>query len=1018
MYHTKDCVATIEALEPRLMLSSVPYGAGEADTSEFMLGSVAVSVVLFESDGSIDPNSEDWTPAEIAKIKGELIEGAGWWEDTLANKFPAYAGDLTFEFDFTYADAPVQTGYEPITRTFADEQLWIMDFTSAVGYTEHDDALDNVRAWDNDLRISNETEWAFTVFMVDSSEDEDGQFDDGYFAWAYLGGPWMTMTYDNEAWTADRMDMVFAHETGHIFYALDEYPGSFDYFDHSGYYNTQNTNAYGAHPLPELRVASIMAEASKQLDAWAEHVSSPQSLAMLGWQDTDGDGIFDLLDVPHRLRGEGHHDPDTYVYTFTGSSEVQTLPNLNPYSVDQNAITLNEIGAIQYRIDSGVVLDTLTPTHTYTETGEYDVIMVTYDSDGNRHEETMMVTVVAPDNPIALPYTEVFSDSSTEFVATSGTWTVDNGFYYGTGDADVLSILPFGHNLPGEFTASATTTMWPGNAELNSFVIFDYISPRQFKFAGGSADNNTWIIGYRDDDGWHTSSMGQDTIQHLQAYVFTVTVVGHEVEFYVDGAMKVRHTFDNVATVGSVGLGSIRANTMFDNFAITTPPVDESPLTFVSGNWVDIDGVLTSSNTPDPTEPWNIALWNSDTPFRGGSVGASLTMLTGGEHLNAFIIFDYISPTDFKFAGMYGRQDRWVIGYRDSASWYGVSYAYQRSMTPGQDYNVEVVLSGDTARLYVDGVFKVQHTFNSSVVDGQIGMGSAKANGRFSGLYAEAPTIPTFPDLDGISFVSGDWSASEGVLTSSNTDDPATPWNIALFDRPFSGEPIGASLTAATGGEHLNAFIIFDYVSPTDFKFAGMYARQDRWVIGYRDSDSWYRVNSLYEQAMTSNQSYNAQVVLDGNTAILYVDGAIKVTHIFDSSVTEGRTGMGSAKADGVFSGFSAEAPAADGFLAYDVTATEFSAGLDQMVDAGQPVNFHGTVIGSGPYDILWDFGEQDPGGWITGQSYHQYVVPSIVWHIDTSLLSDGNHTIELRTIDTTSGVVSNTIADNILIVN
>ena len=30
------------------------------------------------------------------------------------------------------------------------------------------------------------------------------------------------------------------------------------------------------------------------------------TLAMLGWQDSDGDGIFDVLDVPHRLTGSGY----------------------------------------------------------------------------------------------------------------------------------------------------------------------------------------------------------------------------------------------------------------------------------------------------------------------------------------------------------------------------------------------------------------------------------------------------------------------------------------------------------------------------------------------------------------------------------------------------------------------------------------------------------------------------------------------------------------------------------------
>jgi len=219
----------------------VPYGADYQDTSEYMLGDIWVTVVLLESDGSIDTESEDWTQAEIDQVKAEVQEGLTWWEDT----FLLWAADhgctshLTFTADFTYADTPVATSYEPITHGYSYQSYWIDDFLDYVGYNTASSIWTDLQHWNHDQRLANGTDWAYTLFVADSSADSDGEFTDGYFAYAYIGGPFCVMTYDNDGWGINRMGQVFAHETGHIFYALDEYPGSDSYTEYSGYYNTQ-----------------------------------------------------------------------------------------------------------------------------------------------------------------------------------------------------------------------------------------------------------------------------------------------------------------------------------------------------------------------------------------------------------------------------------------------------------------------------------------------------------------------------------------------------------------------------------------------------------------------------------------------------------------------------------------------------------------------------------------------------------------------------------------------------------
>jgi hypothetical protein len=314
-----------------------------------MLGDVYVTVVLMESDGSIDPTTEDWTPTQISRVKAEVEEGLRWWEDTFA--LQSASGHLSFYPDFTYTDAPVPTGYEPITRSSTAQSLWMDDFLAARGYSRGDFMV-NLAEFNNAQRIAHQTQWACTVFVVNSEADSDGKFSDNDFAYAFLGGPVAVMTYDNDGWGINSMAQVLAHEMGHIFYALDEYSGAGSYSEHSGYYNTQNLNAVDGNPAPGSRVPSVMADPDSQDQAYAAHTSSPSSLEMIGWRDSDADGIFDVLDVPFSLSGSGHYNAATGTFDFAGTSSVATLANQNPIG-NGNDITINTVDHLQYRLDGG-----------------------------------------------------------------------------------------------------------------------------------------------------------------------------------------------------------------------------------------------------------------------------------------------------------------------------------------------------------------------------------------------------------------------------------------------------------------------------------------------------------------------------------------------------------------------------------------------------------------------------------------------------------------------------------------
>lgn len=332
------------------------------DAAEFMLGKIVVTPVFFESkglgNGGVEASTEDWSPQLIAATKAKIQDGLQWWVDTLATLNTVHS--LEYVYDWQYADTPVPTLFEPIAHNSDDYLLWGGEFLRQAGFqgtqfTFSDDML----AFNHAQRTRLETHWAFTIFVANSENDSDdawepgGRFSQGF---AFANEKFMVLP-------SGRPASSFTHETGHMFWALDEYKRGGNYVSTRGYYNTQNLNAWD-NPTPGFdQVPSIMergdAPTSLLQMAYAGHTSSPSSLEMIGWRDGDGDGIFDVLDVPHSLTGTGFYDRLRGVYRFQGASSVRTLANLNPRSVSfrsgslQNDITINQITNAEYRIDGG-----------------------------------------------------------------------------------------------------------------------------------------------------------------------------------------------------------------------------------------------------------------------------------------------------------------------------------------------------------------------------------------------------------------------------------------------------------------------------------------------------------------------------------------------------------------------------------------------------------------------------------------------------------------------------------------
>jgi hypothetical protein len=304
-----------------------PITPGYYETSEYLIGSIAVGIIFPESNGTIDLSTENWNSTEESDVVSEIQYGLSWW----ANQNPA--AFVSFNYSIHYQ---VPTSYEPINHLSTNESLWISEAMSYLGYPGTD-YFTQVRDYVNDLREELNTNWAFAIFVVDSSNDADGKFADDYFAYAYLGGPFLVMTYDNNDWGIENMDFVAAHEIGHIFYATDEYD---DVTEYSGYLNVSDVDGSGG-----LMNGS----------AW---FPSEGTKGQVGWRDSDGDNIPDIVDTfpDTKLVLYPSNLTNNSTLTYAGFVTEVPYPNNNPYGLGRDA-TINTITKVEYSIDSGEWLE-------------------------------------------------------------------------------------------------------------------------------------------------------------------------------------------------------------------------------------------------------------------------------------------------------------------------------------------------------------------------------------------------------------------------------------------------------------------------------------------------------------------------------------------------------------------------------------------------------------------------------------------------------------------------------------
>lgn len=223
-----------DAILPVMLIDEQPEESTGTATSRYMVGSIAVGVMIVSGTQADLVFSSD----EQRQIIQEVQEGLNF----LANAEPR--ANITFVYDIqlvTVSAAPGSTAdYESAEAPWRNAALAQLGFPASRAGSVH---------YVQNLRSSRRTDWAYVGYFT--------KYPLHHFAYAVAEK--VTMHYGNDGWGSDQINRVFAHETCHIFGAADEYGNCACGGSHGelGFPNNNCVKCTGTH-VPCLMEANVL----------------------------------------------------------------------------------------------------------------------------------------------------------------------------------------------------------------------------------------------------------------------------------------------------------------------------------------------------------------------------------------------------------------------------------------------------------------------------------------------------------------------------------------------------------------------------------------------------------------------------------------------------------------------------------------------------------------------------------------------------------------------------------------
>jgi archaellin len=289
-----------DPLDPRTTPFDFPrsnrFDFSDSETSELLIGKVAVSIVFVESNGAVQPSTEDWTRDRQERVLQAITNGFNWWR----------AREPRAGIEFAYdVQRSALTGYEPINNAVGNQILWVPGVLDTIGAPAGANITERARRYDNALRDRMNAHWGILLIVIDSKNDADDAFPGGAESGvAYVNGPYAIITSETMG-SQDYLDAYIAHEIGHLFGAADQYAASdCNCSDRSGFLQVQNYNCDNpANGVCYINEPSIMRAGMDAVEAYDDGEVDYYARAQMGIVDSNANNIMDSIET-HFLEGD------------------------------------------------------------------------------------------------------------------------------------------------------------------------------------------------------------------------------------------------------------------------------------------------------------------------------------------------------------------------------------------------------------------------------------------------------------------------------------------------------------------------------------------------------------------------------------------------------------------------------------------------------------------------------------------------------------------------------------------
>jgi Ca2+-binding RTX toxin-like protein len=430
-----------------------------------------------------------------------------------------------------------------------------------------------------------------------------------------------------------------------------------------------------------------------------------------------------------------------------------------------------------------------------------------------------------------------FNDgTSDEFYSATGTWSVVSGRYQVapvTKGGDAASVFFVNQYIPNYFEMLATINAVKPTAgyNANAYLVFDYQSDTDFKFAGINVSTNKLEIGYRDASGWHVAVQKPYTTQLKSDTDYNVFLAlnGSNVILTVDNRVTLTYTFAPRVDVyglthglkeGMVGLGANNGKAKIDNvvvqrlapvlsvnktvdFSSGTTTLFQAPL---SGTWTLASGRY--EGTADAAPAIDLTSLNVTS---SSIIDFSATFKTAGE---GGFVYDQYSAEDFKYVTL--SSGKITLGHRTPKGWFTDVTFNNAAIVTGTDYTLGLTLKNNSVSVLLNNQLVLSKTYNALVTDGNFGLFSRSAATSFDtvtfktddttlaqslvaasapAVQAEATSWLTYAQLDDIIAEAKDrWAESLGTNVIGQAALDQVTVQMVNFSDMTLGKTIGASV--------------------------------------------------------------------------------------------------------------------------------------------------------------------------------------------------------------------------------